>query len=126
MYCEECGDEYANIWCELCQIDKLKKNFTILTSRNEKIDNFIQEMQLKIDHSDSAIVEWIPYDQFNTIKEINKDGFTTLFSAIWKNGSLSYDKYKTIYKRDLSNQNQKVFLRCYNLQNVTDKFFNEV
>ena len=123
MYCEECGEKYPDMyykWCKLCQIDNLKKNFTILTSGNEKIDNFIQEMQLKIKYPGDIIVEWIPYDQFDNIKEIRKDDFGTLFSAIWKNGLLSYDKHEKIYKRD--SKNQKVFLKCYNLQNITDEF----
>ena len=46
--CKKCGiDEYSNVyykWCKSCQID----NFTNWTSGNEKIDGFIQEMQLKI------------------------------------------------------------------------------
>jgi hypothetical protein len=53
----------------------LKKNFTNWTSKNEKIDKFIQEMQLKINDYNDIIVEWIPYEQFNNIKKINKDGY---------------------------------------------------
>ena len=82
-------------------------------------------MQLKIKDRYNTIVEWIPYDQFDKIKELNKYGFTTLFSAIWKNGLLDYDGYMKIYERN--SKNQKVFLKCYNLQNITDElFFNEV
>ena len=40
----------------------LKENFTYWTSENKKIDNFIQEMQLKTDY---YVIEWIPYNQFN-------------------------------------------------------------
>ncbi|GBC28024.2 kinase-like domain-containing protein [Rhizophagus irregularis DAOM 181602=DAOM 197198] len=42
------------------------------TSGNGKIDYFIQEMQLKINgHGyDDIVFEWIPYSQFNDIKEI--------------------------------------------------------
>ena len=52
LSCEKCGKRYTNVysnWCKPCQIDNLKGNFTNWTSGNEKIDNFIQEMQLKID-----------------------------------------------------------------------------
>ena len=38
-----------NKWCKPCQTDNLKENFTNWTSGNKKMDNFIQEMQLKID-----------------------------------------------------------------------------
>ena len=69
-YCKKCGEEYVNDfgWCKPCQIDNLKGNFT--TSGNEKIDNFIQEMQLKIDRYNDILFEWIPYNQFSDIKEI--------------------------------------------------------
>ena len=128
-YCETCGEKYTDIedkWCKPCQISYLKRNFTYWASRNEKIDNFIKEKQLEINYCNDEIFEWIPYNQFDNIKEISKDGFSTLFSAIWKNGQLNYDKSKKIYKRILRNQNQKVSLKCYNSQNITDEFFNEV
>ena len=115
MYCEECGEKYTiyNKWCKLCQIDKLKKNFANWTSGNEKIDNFIQEMQLKINSYKDIIVEWIPYNQFDNIIEIG----TTLQTAIWKDGPLYYCPYKKEYKRKLGNK--KVALKCLNnLQDI--------
>ena len=48
-------------------------------------------MQLKVNKHDDIIVEWIPYNQFNHIKEIGKGGFATVYSAIWKDGPLKYD-----------------------------------
>jgi len=128
-YCEKCGEEFANAkykWCKPCQIVDLKKNLTNWTSKNEKIDYFIQEMRLKIDNHNDIIIEWIPYNQFDKIKEIIKDCFFTTYSAIWKDGPLKYDNFKKIYKRNLENQNQKFFLKCYNSQNTTNEFFNEV
>ncbi|CAB4444236.1 unnamed protein product [Rhizophagus irregularis] len=173
-YCEKCGNAYADIkykWCEQCQMNYLKNNFTDWTSGNEKVDNFIQKMQLKlqqygkdgplyyssirrsynreitikvilkylcnsqnvshlslseviystnhenkkindliqeiklnIDHNSGdfdIMFEWIPYNQFNDIKEIGKGGFSTVYSAIWKDGVLFYDcnPFKTGWKR---------------------------
>jgi len=69
-------------WCKSCQINNLKGNFTNWTSENEKIDNFIQEMQLKINKYNDIIFEWIPYNQFSDIKEISRGDFATLHSAI--------------------------------------------
>src|SRR5215204_4731202 len=72
LYCEKCEEEYTNKdyrWCKPCLINDCEKNFTKWTSENEKINNFIQEMQLKIDSYSNIIFEWIPYNQFNIIKE---------------------------------------------------------
>src|SRR4051794_18788261 len=120
--CENCGEKYTHVtykWCKPCLINDLKTN---LTSGNEKIDNFIQEMQLKIDSRKDIVFEWIPYNQFNDIKEIGKGGFATVYSAIWKDGRLLYDSSNREYTR-LSNY--KVALKClHNSQNITNEFLN--
>src|SRR3954454_5565151 len=93
--CKKCGEEYTHVyrkWCKPCQVENLKENFTNWTSGNEKIDDFIQEMQLKIDIYSDIILEWIPYNQFSDIKEIGRGGFATVYSAIWKDGRLDYDE----------------------------------
>jgi len=83
-------------------------------------------MQLKINDYDDVIVEWIPYNRFDNIKEIVKDGFPKISSAIWKNGPLNYDEYKMTYKRNLRDRNKLVYLKCFNSQNNIDKYFNKV
>ena len=86
--CNKCGEEYKSIfwkWCKPCQIDNLKGNFTNWTSGNEKIDNFIQEMQLKINKYNDLRFEWIPYNQFSDIKEISRGG---LLQYIQKFGNI--------------------------------------
>src|SRR5436189_4198956 len=100
--CQNCGEKYTSLsfynWCKPCQIDKLKGNFTNWTSGNEIIDNFIQVMQLKIDKYNDIVFEWIPYNQFRDIKEIDGDRFDTVYSTIWKDGPLNYDIFGKIEK----------------------------
>ncbi|GBB88068.1 hypothetical protein RclHR1_01460018 [Rhizophagus clarus] len=119
-YCEKCGIKYMDIvfgWCKPCQIKNLKKNLE--TSGNEKIDNFIQEMQLKINDKDNIIFEWIPYNQFSNIKEIN----SSLYSAKWNNGPLCWSEIK--YKRDTNRMVNLKYL--HNSQYITIEFLrNEV
>src|ERR1051325_7551551 len=122
-YCEKCGEKYTNTsyrWCKPCQINDLK--ITNQFSENEQIDNLIQEMQLKIQFHNNTIFEWIPYNQFVNIKKICKDGFGTVYSAIWKVGPLYYDINKHEYTR---NQSKRVNLKC-NLQYNNNEFLNEV
>jgi hypothetical protein len=98
-------------WCKPCAINNLKQNFANWTSGNEKIDNFIQKMQMKINTYEDGIIEWLPYDQFNNIKNIDKDSSFADYSAIWKNGPLDYNFEERKYKRML---NKKVTLKCLN------------
>src|ERR1700722_9973110 len=80
-YCVACDETYTDIfykWCKPCQIKYLKDNFTNWTSGNEKVDNFIQEMQLKINKPADIVFEWIPYDQFYDIEEIDNN-FATIY-----------------------------------------------
>ena len=106
-------------------MDNLKGNFTNWTSGNEKIDNFIQEMQLKIDDVNDIVFEWIPYNQFSDIKEIGRGGFATVYSAIWKDGRLKYGH--NYYKEYTRESNYKIALKyLHNSQNIGDEFLNEV
>ncbi|EXX53420.1 hypothetical protein RirG_244070 [Rhizophagus irregularis DAOM 197198w] len=101
----------------------LEKNLICWTSRNEKIDNFIQEIQLKFNSENDVIFEWIPYNQFNEIKEIDKNGLRTVYSAIWKDGPIFYNDQYNKYTRD---SNKKVSLKClHNSQDSIDFLINE-
>ena len=80
-------------------------------------------MQLKIDNYNDIIFEWIPYNQFNKIKEIGKGGFATVYSAIWKDGPLYYHNKKL---RRLSANKEVALKYLFNSQNITNKFLNEV
>jgi hypothetical protein len=125
-YCEKCGEEFddeSNEWCRSCQLNYIENDFTNWTSENGKIDNFIRQMQLKINNTcEYEIFEWIPYNKFIDISnEIGRNGFAT---AIWKDGPLYYSKIYRKYKRKL---NKKVLLKyLYNSQIVNNKFLNEV
>jgi hypothetical protein len=126
-YCKKCGEIYTDIyykWCRPCQINNLKQDFANWTSGDEKIDDFIQKMQLKINIKDNIIIEWIPYNQFNNIKDIYKDDFATINLATWRNGLLNFYYCK---KRHLREPNKNVTLKYLNnYQNDINKFLNEV
>ena len=81
-------------------------------------------MQLKINKYNDIVFEWIPYSQFSDIKEICRGGFATVYSAIWKDGPLRYNRDNEEYARI---SNYKVALKClHNSQNITNEFLNEV
>jgi hypothetical protein len=92
----------------------------IWTSGNEKIDEFIQEKQLKIKDHNDVVFEWIPYNQFSEIKETDRNDLITVYSAIWKDGSYC----PLQYTRD---SNKKVTLKClHNSTNPIEFVINEV
>ncbi|CAB5369335.1 unnamed protein product [Rhizophagus irregularis] len=105
-------------------LNYLKRNLICWTSRNEKIDNFIQEMQLKFNNKNNVVFEWIPYNQFNEIKESDKNGLITLYSAIWKDGPILFgNNWYNGYTRE---SNKKVALKClHNSQDSIDFLINE-
>jgi hypothetical protein len=76
-------------------------------SGNEKIDELIQEKQLKINKND-VIFEWISYNQFNKIEKTGSNYNMTVYSAIWKDGPLQYYEYNDNYRR---NPNKKIALK---------------
>jgi hypothetical protein len=97
----------------------VQNNFINWTSENEIIDDLIQEML-----SNNTIFEWIPYNQFNEIKETGKNNSTIVYSAIWKNGPLCYSNIYSKYKRY---SNKEVALKCLqNSQNNIEILINEV
>ena len=127
MSCQICGKGYTNEsckWCKPCWINNLKNDFTNWTSGNEKIDDFIQEMQLKINGPRDVILEWIPYNQFVDIKENGKSDSATIYSATWKDGQLEYSYFDHKYKRE----SVKKFVLKKHLHNSqdTNEFLNEV
>ena len=118
-------EQYMDVedeWYRSCQINDLKTIFTNWTSGNRKIDEFVQEIQSRINFlihkSDDIIFEWIPYNQFDNIKEVGKGYFATIYSAVWKNGPLVY--YKMKWTRE---SNKKIALKHFdNSRNMIDGF----
>src|SRR5437762_3378105 len=84
--CENCNQEcLATLYCELCVRNYLKANFSNWTSGNDKIDNLIQECQIKT-LMPEKIIEWIPYNNLQNIKYLTKGGCSEIYTASWING----------------------------------------
>jgi hypothetical protein len=103
----------------------LVQSTVIWASENEKIDEFIQEKQLKIEDHNDVVFEWIPYNQFNEIKETGRNDLITVYSAIWKDGPLYKKNWQSVnYTRD---SNKEVALKClHNSKNPIEFVINEV
>ena len=81
-------------------------------------------MELVIDNYDDIVFEWIPYDQFYSIIEINKGDSIIVYSAKWEDGPLEYNAYTKKYER--YSNGKKITLKCFhNTQNINE-FLNKV
>ena len=76
-------------------------------------------MQLKF-YRNIWLFKWIPYDQFKNIIEKSKNGFATIHSAMWKDGSLIFVSRPGGLKRV---PHQKVNLNVYIFQNMPRMIF---
>jgi hypothetical protein len=128
FHCLTCDEQYIYPhyyykWCKPCQKSYLKGNFEKWTSGNEKINNFIQEMQLMIENYYDIVTEWIPYDRLDNVEEMTKYDFTTIHLANWKDGPLEYNESTTKYER---NPNKTVVIKYLNNNQNVDEFLNEV
>ncbi|CAB4444212.1 unnamed protein product [Rhizophagus irregularis] len=101
----------------------VQESFTWV-SGNKKIDDFVQEMQLKINTDEDVVFEWIPYDKFDYIKEASKNNLMTVYSAVWYHDGPLKLKYHKFYHRNY--YRDAVALKClHNSENSIDFLINE-
>jgi hypothetical protein len=92
--CENCNRKcLATLFCEYCVQNYLKANFSNWTSGNNRIDNLIQECQIKT-ICPYLIPEWIPYNNIQNIEYLTKGGFSEIYTAKWIDGS--YEEWDPI------------------------------
>ncbi|CAB4433566.1 unnamed protein product [Rhizophagus irregularis] len=75
-------------------------------NKNSDDHSFILNQTDNILTSQCEKCEWIPYNQFYDIKEINEIDSATEYSAIWENGPLYYDDSEKEWSR-YSDENMK-------------------
>ena len=124
--CSDCKRQRTAVsFCKNCDIAFLKENFPNWTSGNSIIDEFIRYTQLSA-HKNMDYLEWIDFDKFDLVKNINKRGaFSTIYSAIWLEGPMwNLDEEAETWTR---NGPIKVVLkRLDNSQNISQEFINQV
>lgn len=88
--CQECQQlNTGEQWCQVCNAQRSQKNFAKWTSNNPKIDEFIQECQLKATDA-NKFLEWIPYEQFANIEYLAEGGFGKVYKAQWVTGNVRH------------------------------------
>ena len=125
-YCPDCQRQRtAAAWCKSCDIAAFKEKFPNWTSGNSKIDEFIRHTQLNA-YENMDYLEWIDFDQFDLIENINKQGaFSSVYSAVWMEGPRwNFDEEAEIWTR--SGPIKVILKRLNNSQNISQEFISQV
>ncbi|GBC01718.1 hypothetical protein RclHR1_00430035 [Rhizophagus clarus] len=125
--CNECKKLYIDYqWCQQCNSRRFQKDFSKWTSKNEFIDNFIQEAQLNAKNS-YEVLEWIPFDKLSNINYHDKGGFSEIHKAIWLDGPIySWDFDKQRWNRWKFQMGYEIILKILNnSSNLSSKFLDE-
>ncbi|RHZ83340.1 hypothetical protein Glove_97g102 [Diversispora epigaea] len=123
--CSVCNQEYDIWqWCKPCNSTHFRNDFDKWTSGNDTIDKFIQGVQLNAD-SYAKVIEWIPYDRFQEIKQIAKGGYGTIYYAKWVDGSIrSWNIENQQWRRY---QQLEVVLKKFDgIVDISEDFLNEM
>ncbi|RHZ60924.1 hypothetical protein Glove_350g61 [Diversispora epigaea] len=123
--CPECKKIYRKkiYWCKSCNSTHLKNDFDKWTSENDTINKFIQDTQLNADWY--KLIEWIPYDRFQDIKQIAKGGYGTIYYAIWVDGYIeSWNIDDQQWKR--YGQLEVALKKFDNILDIREDFLNEM
>ncbi|UZO02907.1 uncharacterized protein OCT59_021385 [Rhizophagus irregularis] len=123
--CIHCGHTRSERnWCQNCAKKYFINNISKWTSGHEVIDNLIKEFQFKA-KNEFECIEWIPFNEFDIIKEIGKGGFGTVYSATWKSGPLTM--LNGNFGRINRSGQQKVAIKTLGRSdNITKEFLHEL
>jgi hypothetical protein len=88
--CGECNEPGTGFcWCQHCNAKRFKKNFKHWTSRNENIDELIQQSQLNALHAFKCL-KWIPFEKFENANYLTRGDFSKIYMAGRPEGNLEY------------------------------------
>lgn len=98
--CQNCYNPNTDRdWCQPCNAEKFRQNFSNWTSGNKHIDMFIQDAQVTASNHDE-VLEWIPNDQLNKVTFIANGKYSTNYKAIWSKGDIiQWDHEKNDWSR---------------------------
>ena len=118
--CNKCElTRYSEKYCENCISLRLQELFNTWTSGNDLVE-FIRKCQ-KLSSLPEHIMEWIPFNQFESVKYLIKGGFGSVYTATWIKGCIvDYDENE---KEFFYFRHQGVVLKLLNDSNAPGKKF---
>ncbi|RIB27750.1 hypothetical protein C2G38_1694397 [Gigaspora rosea] len=120
--CGHCKRYNTNpVWCQICDPPKVDQK----TSGDKNIDNCIREFQLKATSFEN-VVEWIPYNRLDNIKEINRGGFSIVYSSTWLDGKRTVKGDDSLGYVQHRKKSCEVALKTLSGSQTNYEFLNEV
>jgi len=124
--CSYCNKRFTEeLWCKDCDPFRIIEGWT---SRNPDIDEFIKVTMYNARHHvrHPEFLEFVPFDRFTDVEEIDEGGFAKVYTATWIDGPLTYKRISGSWKK-LDPEPKKVALKRLNgSQNISAKYLNEV
>jgi hypothetical protein len=117
------------VWCKECVPHCLIEGWT---SGNDDIDEFIKDTIYNaklayIDDEYPLFLEWVPFDRFENIKQIDEGGFAKVYSATWIDGKMRYVRqYDGSWKKEEPKPLKIALKKLNDSQNISTEYLNEV
>jgi len=121
-----CNKQFTEeLWCKVCDPLRIIEGWT---SGNPDIDKFIKDtMYDEREKKYPIFLEWVPFDRFTDIKQIDEGGFAKVYTAIWTDGPLGFVGQDDGSCKKFDPKPTKVALKKLNgSQNMSAKYLNEV
>ena len=126
---KNCYQPPEKLWCKEC----VPSCIIEWTSGNSEIDNFIKDTIYNAnnakygDNECPLLLEWVPFDRFEDIKQIGEGGFAKVFSAKWIDGQSIYRKQSNgSWKKSGPRPLNVALKRLNGSQNMSAEYLNEV
>src|SRR4051794_21990586 len=120
-------DTTEKLWCKECVPSYIIEGWT---SGNSEIDKFIKDTIYNAKYDENGyllLLEWVPFDRFEDIKQIGEGGFAKVYSAKWIDGQAIYTKQDDGSWKKLEPEPINVALKRLNgSQNMSAEYLNEV
>ncbi|GES72878.1 kinase-like domain-containing protein [Rhizophagus clarus] len=116
--CSYCNKSIIEeLWCNECDPHYIIEGWT---SEISDIDKFIKDTMYNARNYNYYFLEWIPFDRFINIEQIEEEGVSKVYSAIWTDGKSEFKLINGSWRKSKA-KSMKVILKSLNeSQNITE------
>ncbi|GBB97339.1 hypothetical protein RclHR1_02970014 [Rhizophagus clarus] len=116
--CSYCNKSITEeLWCNECDPHYMIDGWT---SEIPDIDKFIKDTMYNARNYNYYFLEWVPFDRFINIEQIEEEGVSKVYSAIWTDGKPEFRLINGSWRKS-EFKSMKVILKSLNeSQNITE------